>query len=107
MREFAVKSLERARPLAPSFAHPRYLRFGGVVGLAEVLDDVEVEVVVELPVLVIEIELEVELVDVVEIMVVDIVDKFRLTLRRSANRLMYAPSPPQYCLKSPLQRYWQ
>lgn len=27
--------------------------------------------------------------------------------RLSANRLMYAPSPPQYSWKLPLQRYWQ
>lgn len=110
MSELSVKSLERARAVVPSFAQPRYLRFGSVVGLAEVLDDVEV--MLEFPVavamvVVIIVEAEVEVVDVVELMVIDVEDRFRLTLRRSMNRLMYAPSPPQYCLKSPLQRYWQ
>ena len=111
MSELSVKSLERARAVVPSFAQPRYLRFGSVVGLAEALDDVEVmlefPVAVALVVVVIIVEAEVEVVDVVELMVIDVEDRFRLTLRRSVNRLMYAPSPPQYCLKSPLQRYWQ
>ena len=68
---------------------------------------VEVMVTLEFPAVVVETEAEAEdEVKVVEVRLVVIVEIFP-TFLRSPNKLIYAPSPPQYSLKSPLQRYWQ
>src|SRR5437588_10724753 len=102
----AVASFARARPVVPSFAQPRYVRFAGAVGEAVTLVLWEVSGTLEFPVGVVEIEVGVEevRVEVVEVMLELMVEKFP-TFLRSPNKLMYAPSPPQYSLKSPLQRY--
>lgn len=68
---------------------------------------VDVMVMLEFPAVVVETEAEAEdEVKVVEVRLVVIVEIFP-TFLRSPNKLIYAPSPPQYSLKSPLQRYWQ